>query len=325
MEKLRVGVLGPGVIFSRVMTDYPNSKNCELYAVASRDAGRARAACEKYGARRWFGSYAEMLECADVELVYIATPHMFHYEHALMSLEAGKHVLCEKAFAVTAAQARDMVSLARENELFLMEAMWTRFLPAIVKLREMVKSGELGEIRHITADFSFYMPFMPQSRIFAPELAGGALLDVGIYPLSICCMLLGYDIVNIQSACIKAQSGVDARTAMQLEYKSGATAQLMGGVDVNGTSRMTVYGTKALVDIPDFWHATRLEISKRGGRELIEFSAENEGHHYQFDHAAECVRAGMTESPVMPMEESVRLMEIMTEIRAAHGIRYPGE
>lgn len=321
MKKLRVGVIGLGSIFSRVMTDFHNARNCELYAVAARDIDRARAAALKYGAKRFFGSYEELAECPDVDMVYVATPHSFHREHTLMCLANGKHVLCEKAFAMNGREAREMTGFAREKRLFIMEAMWTRFMPAMEKLRQLHTTGELGEIHHITADFGYAANYDPESRIFAPGLGGGALLDVGIYPLSVCAMLLGTEVEEIQSQCVPAPSGVDARTSMQLRYASGATAQLMSAIDVNGTSRMTVYARRAMVEIPDFWHATRLIIN---GKEM-KFPDENEGHHHQFVHAADMIAAGRTSSDIMPPEETVRLMDIMTGVRLANGIRYTGE
>lgn len=321
MKKLRVGVMGLGRIFSRVMTDFHNADICELYAVAARDIGRARDAAAKYGAKRAFGSYEELVECPEVDLVYVATPHSLHRSHTLMCLNGGKHVLCEKAFAMNGREARDMIGAAREKGLFLMEAMWTRFMPAMEKLRQLHSAGELGELRHITADFGYAAEYEPKSRIFDPALGGGALMDVGIYPLSICSMLLGADAENIQSQCVLAPSGVDARTSMQLRYASGATAQLMSAIDVKGTSRMTIYASKATVEIPDFWHATRLIING----EEIKFPDENEGHHHQFVHAAEMIASGRTESSIMPPDETIRLMDIMTGVRLANGVIYPGE
>ncbi|MGI6238466.1 MAG: Gfo/Idh/MocA family protein [Christensenellales bacterium] len=325
MEKLRVGVMGLGGIFHRVMADFQKAENCELYAVAARDGARAQDAVARYGAKRAFGSYAEMLECPEVELVYIATPHSLHREHALTCLAHGKHVLCEKAFALNDSQAREMVRAARANGLFLMEAMWTRCLPAMRALKQMADAGTFVEIRHITANFGYAAAFDPNSRIYAPELAGGALLDVGIYPLSITAMLLGAEPAEVQSACVMAPSGVDARTVAQLSYASGATAQFFCAVDTAGDSRMTVYGTAARVEIPDFWHATQFTVHRGGEAQLHSFPPENEGHHHQFIHAAECIRAGKTESPLMPLDETVALMRIMTQMRQANGFLYPVE
>ena len=320
--KLKLGVLGLGSIFHRVMTDLPNFRLVELYAVAARDGARAKAACEKYGAKKWYGSYEELLADPAVDLVYIATPHPFHKQHTLMSLKAGKHVICEKPFAMNDTEAVEMIRCAKENDRFLMEAMWTRFLPAIRKLKELADSGELGEIRHIHADFSYLSEPDAESRIFNPRLGGGSLLDVGIYPLSIIAFLLGTD-MTFKSSAVRAFTGVDARFNAILQYKNGATAGFMSGIDVNGLSRMTVYGTKAAVTIPDFWHAVRLEILRNGQTEVLTFPPENEGHHHQFDHAARSIAAGQLENELMPHAETVRLMKIMTEMLRENEIFYP--
>ena len=320
MKKLRVGVIGLGSIFHRVMKGFDRAENCELYAVAARDADRARAEAEKYGAKKSFGNYEELAECPEVDLVYIATPHNFHKEQTLMCLEKGKHVLCEKAFAMNVTEAREMAAMARNKGLFLMEAMWTRFLPAIMRLKAMYDGGELGQIRHIAADFAYASKYEPESRIYAPEMGGGALMDVGIYPLSVCEYIMGaHD--SMQVNCVKTPSGVDARTVMQLGFAGGATAQLMSGVDVNGTSQMTIYADKATMIVPDFWHATQLIVNGN----VMRFPEENEGHHYQFDHAAELIAAGRTESDIMPLDETIRLMDVMTAARHENGIYYPGE
>lgn len=325
MEKVRIGVIGLGSIFRRVMVDFPNAHNCTLYAVAARDLARAEEAKERYGAAKAFGSYEELLACPEVELVYVATPHSLHHAHVMACLAQGKHVICEKAFSLNDTQAAEMARMAREKGLFLMEAMWTRFVPAMVKLRALAEEGALGEIRHVVANFAYNARFDPESRLFAPHLAGGALLDVGIYPLSIIAMLLGDRPSSVDSMCVMAPSGVDARTTAQLRYDSGATAQFMCGVDVNGDSRMTVFGTKARVDIPEFWHPTRLEVVCGGETEVLVFPPENEGHSHQFVHAARMIRAGHTESPVMPLDETVQLMKLMTEMRRTNGFFYPGE
>jgi len=321
MKKIRVGVIGLGSIFHRVMKGFRNSIHCELFAVAARDIGRAREAAERYGAARFFGSYEELARCPEVDLVYIATPNNLHCAHTLMCLENGKHVICEKPFAMNDSEAKKMIVAAREKGLFLMEAMWSRFMPAIRCLEEKRRSGELGAIRHVTADFSYAAAYDPASRIYDPALGGGAMMDVGIYPLSMCAMLLGDSPVNVQTSCIKAPSGVDCRMAMQLTYADGATAQLMSGTDVNSISQLTLFAEKAAVVIPDFWHATKLIIN---GGELT-FPQENEGHHHQFDHAAERIFAGYTESDIMPLDETMRLMKLMTDVRYEHGIIYPGE
>lgn len=322
MEKVRIGVIGLGRIFHRVMADLENFEGCELYALAARDLGRAQAEAERYHARKAYGSYEELVSDPDVELVYIATPHVFHKEHTLLALEHGKHVICEKPFALNAAEAEEMVRKAREKGLFLMEAMWTRFLPAWEKLRSMKDAGELGTIRNIQGNFAYAAPYDRASRLYAPELAGGALMDVGIYLLSMGSYLLGDDGVNdVRVLCRPTRDGVDGSMAIQLSWENGASAQYFCAVDTMGTDGMKLYTDKMAIDIPHFWYAT----SFTAGRQEYSFPPEHEGHAHQFVHAAKMIRHGRTESEVMPLDETLRLMRRMDAIRRDAGIRYPGE
>lgn len=320
-NKIRIGVIGLGSIFHRVMTDIPNLKNCELYAVAARDGARAAAEAEKYGAKRSFGSYEELASCPEVDLVYVATPNNLHREHVLLCLNHGKHVVCEKPFAMNVPEAEEMIACAREKGLFLMEAMWSRFMPAVQKAKQLCDEGAIGSVNHIYGEFSYASPFMPQSRIYDPKLGGGALLDVGIYPLSVGAYLLGGAPETWQCTGKLAPSGVDAHIAFQLNYPSGATAQYFAGVDTRGLSRMIVYGSKGNIEIPDFWHATSLIVNG----ETVSFPAETEGHRHEFDHAAEMIWQGKTESPVMPLDETLALTRLMTDMRKNLGVFYPGD
>lgn len=319
MHQLRVGIMGLGSIFHRVMTDLPNAAHCKLTALAARDAARARTEAEKYGVPLSFGSYEELVQCPEVDLVYIATPHNLHHAHTLLALGHKKHVLCEKAFAMNPRETGEMIACARQERLFLMEAMWTRFLPAMGRLKEMLDSGELGEIRHIDANFSYAYPYTPASRVYDPALGGGALMDVGVYPLSVCCMLLGRP-DRWQVSGVLAPSGVDRRVCMQLGFGE-ATCQCMAGVDVGGDSRMRIFTTRGLVEVPDFWHATSFIFA---GKEFV-FPPETEGHHHQFEHAAACIARGETESPVMPLEETAFLMNLIFQMRRKMGVIFPGD
>ena len=322
MDKLRVGVLGLGSIFHRVMKGFYKAENCELYAVAARDGERAAQEAAIYGAKRSFGSYDELLACPEVDLIYVATPNGLHREQVLACVAAGKNILCEKSFALDGIQAREMVAAARAKGVFLMEAMWTRFMPAIRTLKEMLDEGKYGPIRHIYGDFSYFAPYDPNRRVYGLPLGGGALLDVGIYPLSISDMLYGGEPVKIQSMSVKAPTGVDARTTVNMEYAGGGTAQFLCGIDAKGTSGLWIYTEKGTIHVPKFWKATCLELP---GGEVMEFQPENEGHHHQFVHVAELIAQGKTESPIMPPDETIRLMDIMTDIRKANGIRYPSD
>lgn len=319
MSKMKVGVLGLGSIFHRVMTGFGKAENCELYAVAARDGERAKAEAEKYGAKKWFGSYDELIACPEVDLIYVATPHGLHHEHVLKCLKAGKNVLCEKAFTLNAAQAKELIDCARENNVFLMEAMWTRFLPAMRKLMEILEGGEYGTVKHVYADFAFPAPFNPEGRMYNPALGGGAMLDVGIYPLSIFNMIMGGNPVKVESSTIKAATGVDGRDSVQLTYANGATAQFMCSIDCMSEQVMTIYTEKAVIQVPGFWHATSFTVNGQN----YEFPPENEGHHHQFEYIAKYLEEGKKESPIMPLDETLALMEIMDGIRLAADVKYP--
>lgn len=327
--KLGVAMMGPGRIVHRVMQDFRNAENCELIGMASRSPARAEAARKEYGAKYAF-SYEEMLESPEVELVYVATPHNFHMQNAILCMEHGKHVLCEKTFALNEREAQAMADCARANGVFLMEAMWTRFFPAIETLRRLLlEEKAIGEIRHVQAAMSFWMPMGQdgaEDRLYSKKLAGGALLDLGIYPLSFCSMLLGPAPSNVDSFCTLSPTGVDTRVAIQLQYPGGATAQLMGGFDCEGENLAVILGTEGSVTIPQFYQATQFTVnSRRDGTREYRYAPEHEGHHYQFMHAAEMIRAGIHDSPVMPLKETVKLVRLMQEIRYRHGIFYPGE
>lgn len=322
MRKLKVGVLGLGSIFHRVMTDFKNAENCELYAVAARDLERAKEEAARYGAAKAYGSYEEMLNDPEVELVYIAVPHRFHKEYTIMSLKHGKHVLCEKPLAMNAEEAEEMIACAREKGLFLMEAVWTRFLPVMRKFMELKEAGEFGRIMHITADFgydAYHNSFDPNNRIFNPELGGGALLDLGTYVIYIGAMMLGDEVISRQCSAVFASTGVDRRTLLQFEYPGNATAQFMLAVDAETPSDMLVYTEKAIVKIPMFWGGSELIIN---GEPVI-FEKEHEGHHHEFNYIADDIRAGRRESEIMPLDESLRLIRLMDSIRKDIGLHYP--
>ena len=326
MRKIRVGILGTGSIVRRIMSDFPLGENYELVAFASRTLHNAQEAKARYGAKYAFGSAEALAACPEVDLVYIATPHNLHKPHTLLMLRAGKHVLCEKPFALNDREAEEMIALAREKRLFLMEAMWSRFMPAMADIKRLTDEGALGEIRLVTANFGYSMAFNPESRIYNRSLAGGALMDVGVYALNLASFWIGSDVMQSFAQCVKAPSGVDSRIAVQLSYENGALAQVNAAVDTLTESRAMVYGSKGFVEIPDFWHATRYELRYPGKvPDLKVFPDENEGHHHEFVHAADCILRGLTESPVMPLNETVKILKTMTESRRACGIVYPEE
>lgn len=326
-QKVRLGILGPGRITARVMADWDNIENVELTAIASRDLARAQAAAKEYGAPIAYGSYEEMAQSPEVELVYIATPHPFHLAQAKLMMEHGKHVLCEKPMTVNDTEAAEMLACAKANGVFYMEAMWTRFLPATKEMMRLLREGAIGQVRHVAMEFCYNNPQPdPEDRIFNPALAGGALLDLGVYPIMAATHIFGWEPDQVQSMCVKASTGVDMRTCLQMHFPSGATAQMVCGMDAAGNNGMAVYGTKGYIFMPDFWRPHEFTIIGADGQPRhVEFKPEHEGHHYEFDHAAECIRAGLTESPLVTWAESLAVSRLCTNIRREQGILYPGE
>ena len=327
MEKIRVGIVGPGRIVSRVMKDFHLAERVELVAVASRSLERAQEAAKAYGAKYAFGSYEELAACDEVDLAYIATPHPFHCVQAMLMMEHGKHVLCEKPISISARQTRMMIDCARQNHVFLMEGMWSRCFPAYKAMKEAVRSGEIGDIRHVYALFSFPVNDIdPESRLFNPALAGGALLDVGVYPLMAATDLLGYEPEKVQCLHRLTETQVDASMSLQLQYASGATAQLMTGIDTFAPSVLHVYGTEGYVTVDNFWHADSFTVVKPDGtREERKFTAWNEGFFHEFDEAAHCIECGLVESPLMTHGESLAVSALCDRLRHEAGVYYPGE
>ena len=327
MKKIRLGIIGAGGIVARVMKDMHRLENVEVTAIAARDLKRAQAVAEQYHIPHAYGSYLELAQCREVDLAYIATPHNLHAEQAMLQMRPGKHVICEKPMALNPIQVQQMIDCARENGVFLMEAMWTRFQPCVQKLMQLLQDGVIGDVRHVFGEFSWYAgAYDPASRLFDPALAGGALLDLGVYPLMVSMQILGSEPETIQSLCRKTPEGVDMHTSVQIQYPNGAIAQFFCGMDACGNDYMQIFGTKGHIMVPCFWKPKAFTLCVNGQEnQTFTFDFEDEPYHYEFDHAAACIQQGLMESPVMPLAESLKASQICTEIRHHHGIFYPGE
>ncbi|NMA94720.1 MAG: Gfo/Idh/MocA family oxidoreductase [Clostridiales bacterium] len=326
-EKIRWGILGPGNISHKFATGFNVVENSELYAVGSRDIGRANTFGDEYNIPIRYGSYHELVSDPDVDAIYIATPHSFHKEHAMLCLSKGKAVLCEKPFSINATEAKEMVKCASENNVFLMEAMWTRFLPIYSQIQEWIKEGSIGDIRMITADFGFRTTFNPEGRLFRPELGGGALLDVGIYTISLVSFILGGKSPSrISSMANLGKSGVDEQSAMILGYEDGEMAILYTAINTNTKQEAVILGEKGSISIPSFWNATSAILKVDGEKEhIVEMSHKANGYCYEAEEVNRCLREGKIESHRMSWSESISIMETMDEIRRQWGLKYPME
>lgn len=321
---VRLGIVGPGRIVARVMPDMVNSTEIQITAIASRSMERAEAAARKYSIPYAYGSYEEMAASDQVDLVYIALPHPFHCDAACLMMQHGKNVICEKPMTVNDAEAEKMIRCARENNVFLMEAMWTRFVPATLKAKELIEAGAIGEIRHMYADFSFPGTYDEEDRVYALNLAGGALLDLGVYPLMAMTNFLGWKPVKASAVAHKAPTGADMRMSVQLLFDNGTTGQFFCGMDAVGEQAMLIYGSEGILEIPIFWEPDTVIVRRNGcEEEVYSYPHEFENYHYEFDHVAGCIEKGLKESPMVTLEESLAISRICTELRKETGILYP--
>jgi predicted dehydrogenase len=320
------GILGPGGI-ARAFTSDLRTAGLDVAAVGSRRRETADAFAADFGIPHAHGSYEELVADPDVDIVYIATPHPAHAANALLALEAGKHVLVEKPFSLNAAEAEAVREAAAERGLLAMEAMWTRYLPHMVRIRELVAAGALGEVRALTADHTQALPTDPAHRINALELGGGALLDLGIYPVSFAWDILGEPLSIVASARI-GDAGSDTEVATIMAHASGALSTSLSASRGAGPNTASIIGTDARIDIDSVWYAAssfRLVGPDGGVREEFRSEIDGRGMQYQALAAERYLAEGRTDSDILPIDETVAIMATLDEIRDLVGVRYPGE
>ncbi len=326
MSRVRWGVLGAGSIAGRFSEALAALPGAETLAVGSRSRDSADRFAGAHGFSRTYPSYEELAADPDVDVVYVATPHPFHAENAELCLRAGKAVVCEKPFTVNAAEARRLVALARERGLFLMEGMWTRFFPLMGRLRRMLSEGALGEPRMLTVDFGFRAELDPASRLFDPKLGGGAMLDVGVYCVSFASMVLGRPVRGTGISHL-GETGVDEQFAATLEHGGGRISAITAGTRTASPHEATVLGTEGYARIHSpWWRPEAMTISRPGHEdEVVREPTEENGFRYEAEEVMRCLGAGEGESRIMPLDETVSVLETMDGIRASWGLRYPGE
>jgi len=325
-EVVRWGVLGAARIAQRFVEGVQSLPDHRVAAVGARDGARAAEFARRHGIPRSHQGYDALVADPEVDIVYVATTHNFHKEHSLLALNAGKPVLCEKPFTISRAELEVVVRAAREKRLFLMEGMWTRFFPAMARLRDLLREGAIGEPLLVQADFGFKAAFDPSSRLFDPNLGGGALLDVGVYVVSFASMVLGSP-DRVAGFASKAPNGVDDLDGIVLGHPSGAVAVLATAVRANTPHQAVVVGSEGRILVPPaFWKPERLVLSRNGRPdEEIHLPSESTGFQHEAREAARCLRQGLLESPVMPLDESLAIMGTLDALRAQWGVRYPME
>lgn len=322
-QKIRWGVLGLGNIAHQFVKDLLLVKDAELVAVASRDIDKANEFGKEYDSKFNFGSYEELYACDEVDIIYIATPHSFHAENAIIAMNHGKHVLCEKPIGVNTSEVTKMVNAAKNNGVFLMEALWTRFFPAIKKIKEIVSDGVIGDVKYINADFTFYGLDRPEeSRLLNPNLAGGSLLDIGIYPIFLSYLFLGKP-ENILAASKMHTTGVEIQTSMIFDYKN-AQAVLYSGVNSKVEMKPEISGTKGSILLDPTWHLTEgYTLVLDDETTHFDMPTTGKGFYYEIEEVHSCLKKNKLQSDLWSHQNSLDIIGIIDAIRAKTGIVFP--
>ncbi|MFE1880481.1 Gfo/Idh/MocA family protein [Streptomyces diastatochromogenes] len=328
-QSVRWGILATGGIAAAFAADLVDLPDAEIVAVASRSQESAQAFAERFGVTRAYGDWESLAADGDIDVVYVATPHAAHRAAAGLCLAAGRNVLCEKAFTLNVGEAEELVALAKEHDRFLMEAMWMYCNPLVRRLKALVADGAIGEVRTVQADFGLAGPFPPAHRLRDPALGGGALLDLGVYPVSFAQLLLG-EPDEVAARAVLSEEGVDLQTGALLSWESGALASVHCSIVGGTATAASVTGSRGRIDIPSgFFHPDRF-VLHRDGRAPEEFTADPaDGPRTSLRHEAQevmrALRAGEQESPLVPLAGSLAVMRTLDAIRERIGVRYPGE
>ncbi len=321
---MKIGILGAGNIARTMARTVNGMDTAELAAVGSRDIAKAQAFAKEYSIPVAYGSYEELARDSSLDLIYIATPHSHHFEDIMLCLENGRNVLCEKAFTANAQQAEKAIALAEEKGLYLGEAIWTRYLPMRFTLDELIKSGIIGEVTYLTANLGYAISHV--ERLIKPELAGGALLDLGVYAINFALMVFGTDIERISSSCVKNEYGVDVHNSIIMDFAGGRTALLHSNMNSNTDRRGMVYGTLGRIEFDNINNCEGITVTLNDGTvKRYETPKQITGFEYEAQAALDAIARGETECPQMPHSEIMRVMRIMDSLRAEWGIRYPFE
>ena len=319
---MKLGILGAGGIASTMAKTVAGMKDVEAYAVAARDLERARVFAQKYEVKKAYGSYEEMLADDEVGLVYIATPHSHHYLHAKMRLEAGKNVLCEKAFTVNAEQAQKLFDLAKEKKLLITEAIWTRYMPSRKMINDIIESGVIGEVTAVTANLSYTVSHV--ERIRKPELAGGALLDVGVYPINFASMVLGDKVKDVKATAI-FQNGVDILDSIAMVFEGDRMATLQCGAREISDRMGSIFGTRGYMQVQNINNPEKITVFDTEHKEVASYVVPEQisGYEYEVESCMEAIQEGKLECPEMPHAETIRIMKIMDDIRKSWNYEIP--
>lgn len=322
---MKIGILGAGNISHKVAPALVALPEIECYAVASRELEKAKAFAEEFGFERAYDSYEALLSDPAVELVYVATPHSHHFEHMMLCLEHGKNVICEKAFTMNAQQAKTVCAAAKEKGLYAAEAIWTRYMPSRKMIQDLLDSGIIGRPNTLTANLSYVIS--DKQRIYDPALAGGALLDIGVYGLNFALMHFGSDIVRVESSVAKMDTGVDGMEVITLHYRDGRMAVLTHSVYCRSDRMGIVHGDKGYLVVENINNPQSIQVFDTEDRLMARYDVPEQvnGYEYEFAEAARCIGEGKLEADSMPHAHTIQVMEMMDSLRKAWGVVYPQE
>jgi len=325
-QKIRLGILGTGNMAHQIARACTHVGNAELVAVASRNAESARQFASEFALPKHHGGYEALAADPDIDLVYVSTPHSCHLDNSLMCLDAGKAVICEKPFAINAQEVGQIIAKAREKRLFLMEAMWTRYIPAVIRLRELLAENAIGRVQLMIAGGAFMPEFNPEHYLFRPELGGGVLLDAGVYLVSMASMVFGAPGTILATGSL-GKGGVDDHDAILLQHADEAIASLFVSLRASASPDLTLYGDRGKIYLhPPIFVPRALTLSVKGqAEERIDLPFPGSGYQFELVEAVGCILDGKTESAVMPLDETLAIMRTMDAVRRQLGVTYPME
>lgn len=325
MGKLHVGLMGAGNIAGTMAETINGMKGVTLYGVASRTEDKAKAFAKQYGVKKAFGSYEAMLQDDRVDLVYIATPHSEHYANAMLCIKHKKPVLCEKAFTVNAGQAREVLDYAEKEKVFITEAIWTRYMPMVDEIKKVLDSGMIGRPMLLSANLSYALEHV--QRLYDPALAGGSLLDLGVYPINFASMFFGTDIAKVSSFCTYTETGVDKQETITIQYRDGKVASLTASHCCVGDRKGIIQGTSGFMVIENINNYENFTVYDKDRKKILFKKAPKQvtGYEYEVMACAQALREGALECPQMPHRETIRVMEFMDSLRKEWGVVYPFE
>jgi predicted dehydrogenase len=321
-KKINWGIIGIGKIANKFAEDLMLSSDAILYGVASRDINKAKDFAKKFNSTKYYGSYQELANDSEIDIIYIATPHTLHFENTMLCLKNNKAVLCEKPMGMNSFQVKEMIAEAKSRNLFLMEGLWTRFIPATEKLIEILNKKTLGEVELVQADFGFKGDLNFESRVYNKKLGGGSLLDVGIYPIYLSLLVLGQP-TAIKAKATFMETNVDGSCIMLFNYKNGATANLESSIEIDTPTEAYISGTKGVLKLHRrFHHSEKITITQNGETETIDIKYKGNGYIHEIEEVNTCILNNKTESVKLPLSISLDLISLIDIIREEIGLKY---